>query len=343
MLVVSNVVDGPNHFGIMSMARESTFQDNLISNVGVIENLGPSGLGCEFGNGECSENGGGMVLQRFDNSKIGSTNVTIRRNRVKRAGACGIETFGIAPVVEENVVDEACYSKGDCGGICTFTASNMAVRRNIVRDVISPIEGFSSGQYERFGFGLYIQIESTGNCEGNTTIRTQGYGIIYQTSTGDILNNTVYGAHGDWRFDTGGGRSLIFVADRSAVGQVKGNTMVGTERMRLLWKGADSTIGASDYNYFFQPYTEGYIYMETQPYKLLNLAEWRTSSGQDTHSTSAWFTLAEGTQPKTEIFVNDTAEVKTLTLTGSYVDLDQKAVTGSITLDPFASRVLVAQ
>ncbi len=339
--VVSNVIDGPNHFGVRSLARESVFQDNLIANVGLIDNLSPSGLGCQFGNGGCTENGSGLLLERFDESHIGSTNVTVRRNRFQRVGHCGIYTLGVATFIEENVLDETCYSKGDCGAISTYSVPNIVIRRNIVRDVISPIEGFSSTYHERFGFGLYVDVNTTGNSEGNTIARTQGYGILYQTSSsGNVTGNTIYGVN----VDGGGGRSLLYVAGSgTVVGQLTENILVATNQMRLLFTEADGQITTSNNNHFIQPYTDDYIYMQTAEWVPMNLATWRTFSGQDANSVAGWFTLAEGAAPITELFVNDTAVAKTITLTRSYVDLDRKAVAGTITLEPFTSRVLVGQ
>ena len=274
-------------------------------------------------------------MERFDDPRIGSTGMTVRHNRIVRSGSTGIETFGIDTLIEENVLIDACYSKGDCGGIGCFTSENSTVRRNIVQNVISPVEGFSGSFRERFGFGLCIDVESTANCSDNTIVNTQGYGIIYQSeAVGDVTGNTVYGNQG---------RVHVFCGSSGTISHLTGNIFVGIEPIRLMFTEADGRILASDNNYFIQPHTEEYISMQSAEWVRMNLAEWQSFSGQDQNSLAAWFTLAEGAAPITEIFVNDTEAEQTIALTGTYVDLDQQAVGTSITLAPFTSRVVVAQ
>jgi hypothetical protein len=332
--VLSNVFDGPNHNGIRTLANDSVFQDNLIANVGLLENLGPSGLGCGFGSGNCTSNGDGIILERYDAEAPLSDNVTIRRNRIQRIGHCGIDMLGSNFLIEENVVDEACSTKGDCGAISCLDVPGITIRRNIVRDVLSPLEGFSSTYHERFGFGLYID-SCSANSTGNTVVNTQGYGILYQgTATGDVSDNTVYGVEG---------RVLVFAGFDGTIDHFAGNVMVGTYPIRLMFTEADGRILASDENYFIQPYTDGYISMQSADWNLMNLAAWQDFSGQDTNSVAAWFTSAEGSDPSTRLFVNDTAHEQTVSLDRAYVDLDQKPVADTLTLAPFSSRVLVVE
>ena len=331
--VSNNVIDGPNHFGIHSFGRNCHFQGNLITDIGLIDNLGPSGLGCGLGSGNCTTNGDGIAMETFygGDPPIG---MDLHNNRIKRTGQCGIDAVGVAVTVEENVIEQSCSSKGDCGGICALDASAIAIRRNIVRDPISPPEGFNSSYHERFAFGLYID-NSPGDCQDNTVIHTQGYGIIYQGgTTGDVTGNTVYGVEG---------RVLVFAGFGGTINNLTGNIMVGAKAIRLMFTEADGRILASDRNYFIQPYTNGYISMQSAEWKLMDLPQWQIFSGQDNNSMSAWFTTAEGAAPTTEIFVNDTAAEKSVALGRAYVDLDRKPVSGSLTLAPYSSRVLVQQ
>ena len=53
--VTGNTIERANHMGIDSFARLSTFENNLIRDVGMIANLGQSGMGCDF------EAGGGAL------------------------------------------------------------------------------------------------------------------------------------------------------------------------------------------------------------------------------------------------------------------------------------------
>ena len=188
-VVASNVVDGTNHYGVFSLAHDSTFQENLITNIGLAENLGKSGLGCNFDEDNCTENGDAMDFQNFDPNIVASANVTIRRNRIERAGYCGLDTFGKKMLLEENVILQACYTKGDCGAIRVFGAKDTTLRRNIVRNVLAPNDGHNSGYKEKFGFGLYVDSGATVRSEYNTVDTTNCYGILYQAAgtSGTVL------------------------------------------------------------------------------------------------------------------------------------------------------------
>lgn len=337
MVVANNVVDGPNHHGILTLANDVTIEGNLVVNVGLLSSLGQSGLGCGVGNDNCTENGTGITVETF-RAEGTSLNVTVRRNRVERTGYDGIILFGTHVLAEENVVLQACSTKGDCGGITTAFGDDQTLRRNVVRDVISPPDGFNSVYHERFGFGLYVMLGTTDVLsEGNTVSETQGYGIIYQEAGtfGDVVGNTIYGVHG---------RSLAFSGFDGVVRSFTDNVLVATEPVRLLFAEGGGVVELSNHNYFIQPYLEGYIVFDIGgDWTWRSLPEWQAASGQDLDSVDAWFSLPEGAEPITELFVNDTAEERTVTLTGSYVDLDQAEVSGSFVLAPFASRVLVRQ
>jgi hypothetical protein len=334
IFVLNNVFDGANHNGIRTLANDSVFQDNVISNVGLLENFGSSGLGCAFGSSNCTSNGDGIILERYDATVPLSDNVSVRRNRFSKIGHCGVDILGSNVLVEQNVIDETCSTKGDCGAIASLESSGLAIRSNIVRDVFSPIDGFSSTYSEAFGFGLYID-SCTAECTDNTVKGTEGYGILYQgTAEGDVIGNTVYGNKG---------RVHVFSGFGGTINDLTSNIMVGTLPIRLMFTEADGRILASDDNYFIQPYTDEYISMQSAEWSMMNLKEWQDFSGQDLNSKSAWFTVAEGEVSVTELFINDTAEDKTFTLDQAYVDLDQQPVTGSLTLAPFTSRVLVAE
>jgi hypothetical protein len=251
--VANNVIDGANHYGIQSFGRNCYFLNNRISNIGLIENLGPSGLGCAFGDSNCASNGDGIALQQFYGGSPAPMSNTVRGNRLRRIGQCGIDSIRISVTAEENVIDEACYSKGDCGGFCTLDAPAISVNRNIIRDVISPSEGFNSMYYERFGFGIYVD-GSPGDCTDNTVSGTQGYSLLYQGGAkGNVTGNTLYDVDG---------RSVLYVATSGVISNLSRNTLVGTQPIRLMFTESDGSVQTSDYNYFIQPYTEKYITMQ---------------------------------------------------------------------------------
>ncbi len=58
-----NVIEGANHFGIDGYSFESLFRGNTIRDIGRIEELSASGLGCGVTGTNCTENGDGFRLR----------------------------------------------------------------------------------------------------------------------------------------------------------------------------------------------------------------------------------------------------------------------------------------
>lgn len=348
LTVSNNIIDGANHYGIDTYARNSTFRNNVVRNTGMVENLGASGLGCGTSGSNCTENGDGIRL-KLDNPAYSAFNNTFRANRVERTAYCGFDVFGSNNTFENNVIQEACFVKGDCGGIRTFgrdslSATNvhdLTIRNNIIVDTVGNTDGASSQYKALFGMGLYIDNYSRDiTVSGNTIINSTVGGVLYQRSTGSITNNTLYNNNAG----TMSGGQVELAGDETVISSMSGNILYGLkvndEYTFAGTLGANSTANllASDNNYFFQPYRADHIAVEGRK----TLAEWQAYSGLDTHSTQNWFTLDEGDEPNSRIFYNDTNEPVLQSLGGrSYLDLDQNPVVGNITLEPFTSQVLI--
>jgi hypothetical protein len=99
-----------------------------------------------------------------------------------------------------------------------------------------------------------------------------------------------------------------------------------------------SNLGTSNNNYFFSPYKANHISASGAK----SLAAWQTYSGKDGASKEHWFTLTPGDPPNSQIFYNETDQIKIINLGGTvYKDLNQNHVQGSLTLQPYQSKVLV--
>ena len=91
-------------------------------------------------------------------------------------------------------------------------------------------------------------------------------------------------------------------------------------------------IGASDYNHFYHAVRTAHISAPTG----MTLAQWRTASGKDAHSIE----LIAATLTQAEIFTNPYQTPRTFTLSKPYLDLNGNAVVGTLTLQPFTSKIL---
>ncbi|MBN1218836.1 MAG: hypothetical protein JXM69_07910 [Anaerolineae bacterium] len=353
MTFANNMIDGANHFGITGYMAESTFEDNEIKNIALIKNLNKSGMGCGITRGECTENGDGFRIRVYNVLDSGFSN-TLHYNRFEKIGYNGIDIFGPHNTVTNNFITRACYSKADCGGVRTFGGSTLSstnvhdvsLVNNIIVDIPGNVDGCHASR-PAFGMGLYIDHYSRDmEVRGNTVISTTITGILYQNSTGEIRDNTVYNASSGTAF-----AGQINVADSGSVSvaraSLSNNIMYGLgDYAWLLVMDERANITASDNNYFFHPY-EHTAYEDK---KIIvggwsgrrNLAEWQAYSGLDNNSKKHWFTLNAGDPPLSTIFYNDTTTSQTVDLANrKYLTLDQQEVTGSIILAPFTSKVLI--
>ena len=344
MVVANSVIDGANHFGISGYMADSTFEDNTIENIALIKNLGKSGMGCGITSGECTESGDGLRIRLYDVLDSGYGN-TLRYNRFEKIGYNGVDVFGPNTTLERNFITQSCYSKADCGGVRTFGDSNLSATPvynvrlidNIIVDIPGNVEGCHASR-AAFGMGLYIDNYSRDvEARGNTVVSTTISGILYQRSTGQIANNTVFNASSGTEYsaqiDLGGNETRVTLAQNALYAL---NTKAWTLYSRSL-----SNWLSSDYNYLFHPYVNNHIAYGPS-WTRYTFANWQTYSGLESHSKTNWFTQPAGEASRARILYNPTKAPLVIDLGDrKYLDLDQNSVIGSITLSPFTSRILI--
>jgi uncharacterized repeat protein (TIGR01451 family) len=332
--------------GINTYSRNSTFSNNVIRDIGLIENLGAVGMGCSFsaGGGHCTEDGDGIRI-KIDNGADSGNNNFLIGNRLERIAYNGMDVFGFSNTIEHNVIIQPCYAKGDCGGVRTFGRDNLSTTdvydltftENIIVDTIGNTDGCRDDFDTLFGFGLYIDHYSRNiTVNGNTIISSTVHGILYQNSTGVVMDNTLYNNARTYPYN---GSQVTVGSAPASVGAHSGNILYSLNPdARTLSVSASSQLGSSDYNYFFSPYRENHIHVDGDR----SLVEWQVFSGKDVNSLEHWFTLEPGDPPKSKIFYNDTAQPKNISLGNVlYKDLDQNLVSGSLTLPPYQSQILI--
>ncbi len=142
--IYGNTIDGANHFGIDTFSINSVYHHNVIKNIGLIENLGKSGLGCGYSGSSCTENGDGIRVRGWNLDYAGFNNC-FRYNEIKKTGYNGMDIFGAETVIENNKFSNVCCSKGDCGAIRTFgdtgidatRVHDIVIRENIIVESIA--------------------------------------------------------------------------------------------------------------------------------------------------------------------------------------------------------------
>jgi len=344
MVFENNIIDGANHFGITGYFAESTFEGNQIQNIGLIKNLGASGMGCGLSPDQCTEYGDGLRIRLYDVRDSGYGN-WLWNNRFEKIAYNAIDVFGPENILERNFITQACYAKADCGGVRVFgnhileetDVYDVHLIENIIVDIPGNVDGCHESR-PAFGMGIYIDNYSRDvEVRGNTVISTTVTGILYQRSTGEIRENTVYNASTGTAYSAqlslGGSVAEVAISDNILYGL--------NEEAWTFYAASLSNIMTSDNNYLFHPYVDEHIAFGSS-WTRYTFPAWQAYSGQEAHSKTNWFTLNLGESPLSQFFYNDSQDPKIIDLgSHKYLDLDQNGVLGVMTLAPFSSRVLI--
>jgi parallel beta-helix repeat protein len=186
--------------------------------------------------------------------------------------------------------------------------------------------------------GIYIDNYSRDvETRGNTVIDTTISGILYQRSSGQIADNTIYNASTGTEYSA----QLDLGGDETRV-TVSGNKLFGLNNEAwTLYARSLSNFVASDHNYLFHPYVNKHIAFGPS-WTRYSFAGWKSFSGLESNSKTNWYTQAAGETPRSRILYNESLTVKTFDLgTRQYLDLNQNVVVGTVTLAPFTSLILV--
>lgn len=287
--ILNNLIQGANHFGIHTPSRDTSVEGNIIRNIGLIENLNESGMGCGMdGNeGSCTEDGAGLRIY-FSSKGLSGYNFTVRYNRFERIGANGVMIFGYGNTVQYNVFAENCYAKGDCGAVNTFGGSSLAsspvhditLSHNIIKQTIGNTDGTHPNFRPLFAFGLYIDQNSRSvTADANTILSSTVHGILYQNSSGSVTNNVVVGnVTGSLWGDQ------VALVGSTALTSFSGNIMVSqVDHAFNLGLNSASQVAAASSNRYDHAQRADSINVNGQA---KTLAQWQGLSGKDTNSTA---------------------------------------------------------
>lgn len=344
--ISGNTIRGANHFGIDTFSYDSVYTDNVVRNIGLIENLNKSGLGCGYSGASCTENGDGIRIRSWNPDHAGFNN-RFQYNRIERTGYNGMDVFGAETVIENNYFTEVCHSKGDCGAVRTFGGDDLAstgvhditIRANIVYKSIGNTDGTIADFRPLFGMGLYIDHHSRDVlCEGNTIVDTTIAGISYGSSTGIIRDNVVYDAANNGEMYAS---CIAVYGTGTQIAALTGNVMYAlNQRAWTLGTDDSGKLLVSDNNYFFHPFVENQVCY--RKWDRVPFAQWQKISGLDSHSKANWFMLSDDSAPLSRVFFNPQTEPhREVFGLRKYLDLDRQTVMGSLILDSWRSKVLV--
>ncbi len=293
-------------------------------------------------------------------------------NRVDRCGWVGLYLSGptLGRDISYNHITNAGLALADTGGIYTGGFSEVPekdhIHHNILADAIGclsmdrthdnglpPTVPTHSGK----GHGIYVDEEGNNRIiEHNTVINCRSYGILFHWAPSNVVQkNTLYGNREGQVYFNGHNENRKRLIDDVLLDNILFSTAA---EQYTLWVGMNYDgirFGQSDRNYFYNPYNNRHIFVSwlnpssgvwtTQD---LSLAGWQALSGYDRQSRDFSYLERLGKiflayLRNSRIVYNATLDVATVDLEGKkYCDVQGNEISGSVTLQPFESRILIA-
>ena len=333
--IENNLIDNINNDAIYfsDTSKYVSIQYNTITNIGTISGLSGSGDGSGVGIGSDGDNS------------------LIKYNYMQNIGYNGITFSGTNSKISNNIIDTFCMNKDDGGGIYTYENSGLGkeITNNIVINGVGAAEGTRLSNEMR-AHGIYIDGSDNILISRNTIAHNYGNGMFINTQAlnMNIQYNTVFdNADSGIQIvsNMGGGGSIrgmnmqnnIFFAKDSSQEVLHFATTLGDDDV--------TQIGTVDNNYYTRPINEVGAF-KTQinawggPTTLRNLAGWQSYSGLDANSKKSPISVSSVNDIL--FYYNERDSNKNIALpSGNYVDVANNAYSGSITLSPWTSIVLI--
>lgn len=313
----------------VSNGGSTEIDHNTMSAIGLVRNNGIGG----------QSNGSAVKLAFTDHCHV-------HHNVVDSTGYCGISADGTYHVVERNILSHCMLINNDGAPLKSFGSgsSNNTFSNNFVSNSPGNTEGTVNANFVTPGiyFDFYV---NNSTVKDNTLYDQTPKGIFMNSGTPNntITGNVVYGAA--WGLDLNGNP----LTGNAITGDViKKNVYFAFQATDVLMRQVDFTnsfnYGVLDSNYYFHPYAGNRHVLRmngTTPHYWGWSDYQANAGGQDAHSKPgfvSWTYPYNGSR----LFMNQTDDPMTISLGDSlWLDLDSNQVCGSLTLQPFTSKVLI--
>ncbi len=322
LTIRNNVINRANGGGMWLWTKDSRISDNRIDHTGVFAEIGLKGT--------TAPNGG-------SGAEISGENNRIEYNIIENSNYNGLFFRGAGTAVQYNFFNNSCLVKDDGGGIYTGTSGSGAfVRYNIVVNSVGNPEGYTS--IRSMAEGIYIdEIAQNVVVEHNTILNT-GDAAIKLHNVGNIQvdsNKVMVARYGIWCHNYVGSPSPI----TNNTVYMTSNTNDYEPRPLFVRVGTYNT--QFDHNKYFNPK----VSVSTQVFKessYLTFTQWKSTIQQDVHSEFNSTPLAAG--ESADLIYNASKTVKKYNLNGAVVkDTDGNTLSGSFTLEPYTSVILIGR
>ncbi len=337
----SNTINNSNNAGIKLYGDHDNalISNNTIKNTGLITGMG--------GNGDTN----------YIGVSVFGDNCLVQYNSVENSGYMGIQFGGVNTNISFNLVNEFNLIKNDGGGIYTYIGTGTSQRgQKVTNNIVLNGKGYGKGMpdNEAFAHGIYLDggIEDM-TVSGNTVGHCSVSGLYVHNSQELLINNNTLFDNGS--NDTNIGSQLLFVHDKYGPDDpirnvtMNNNILFARTGTQLLFafstiKNDISSFGTADYNCYAKPINNNYIARTWDGgwYSVSvnrSLTNWQTYSGQDKNSSISPISLTDVNKIRFEY--NGSNSNRVVTLDASYIDVKGKKYSGTITLLPYTSAVLM--
>ncbi len=290
------------------------------------------------------------------------SNSLVEGNVLRNIGYCPIYfVWGNNLVIKNNVIDSFCRTKNDGAAIYTWNNGTAAlnytgqrVTGNIITNTVGAFEGTLSTS--RAGYGVFLDINSNGIEIDNNTCYNVERGLFNLGGWNcEVHHNTFY-ANGTDAIDIYYGSTAW--PHQITNFNVKHNILFAKTATQLVARfrsvlSTFSGMGKFDSNYYCRPILEPNG-ITSSSNTVGGVVYGSNTAGTKYYSLDAWktiYTLNETNSGKTAKTISDTNNIrfeynansssKTISFGGSYIGVDSTVYSGSITLAPYTSIILL--
>lgn len=318
-------------YGIRSYGEFNTFDNNVITNIGLVENINQSGY--FYGDAIYHSEG---------------TGCQIKNNQIDSIGYIGIHFDELATytTVENNTIKNAMLSLTDGGGIYCWVrpdlskpVNNSIIRNNYIENMVGNLDGAVASSKAANGIYLDDRVADV-EVYGNTVNGVAEYGLfLHNNIDANVYDNTFYNS----------GRSYYITHDFSAANNiVTNNTFYNipespsvnsiAARLGTLTSASAYTVADVDSNIYVDRTRSVPFRGAVDPYNC-DFATWKSQTGWDAASTI--YGTALGTGESQRLIVNTTTAAKTYYINNATArEIDGTAITTSFTLEAFESKIV---
>ena len=292
-------------------------------------------------------------------------------NRIDRTGHTGIYVSGdtLGRDISYNYMTNAGLALSDGGGIYTAGFSDVPEKDRIHHNILVDILGCLSmdRSYDNGGTpaidthsgessGIYVDEEGNNRIiEHNTVIGSRMAGIYFHWAPSNLVQkNTLYGNTGAQIRLDGKNEARKMLLDDTLLDNILFATNAGQRTLYVGINYGNVLFGWSDRNYFYNPFDDAHVFVSRYFQNVgtvrqnLTLDGWRELSGYD--ATSREFSSLEhldgaplANPIESRIVYNPTLDTATVDLEGTgYCDVQGNPVAGTVILEPFESKILIA-